>query len=421
MTSPRVVIVGAGFGGLECARRLARRPVDVLLLDRNNYHLFTPLLYQVASSLLNPSDIAYPVRAALRGAPNVRFRLAEVSGVDLAAREVITSDGSRVPFDYLVLAAGAATSFFGLREVEEHALALKDLVDALDLRDQILRAFEAAARAAAEAERRRWLTFVVVGGGPTGVEYAGALSELARRAMVRDFPELDMGSVRIFLVEAAARVLPLFDPAQGRHAQEELERKGVQVRLGARVEGARPDGVRLAGGEWLDAATLIWTAGVRPSPLAAAAGLPRSRSGRIEVDGFLRVKGEERIFAIGDIAAAVQAGAELPMMIPQARQEARAAARNILRAAAGMPPVAFRYRSYGVMATIGRNAAVARIGPVSLKGFPGWVAWLFLHLVMLIGFRNRLVVLLGWAWDYVRYDRPIRIIGRSRDRNRGQI
>jgi NADH dehydrogenase len=411
-----VVILGAGFGGLECARRLAGAPVDVLLVDRNNYHLFTPLLYQVASSLLNPSDIAYPVRAVFRGARNVRFRLAEVTAVDEAAGIVATGDGDRLPWDYFVLATGSASHFFGNVGVEAAAHGLKDLPEAMALRNHVLSCFEAAARTADPRERRRCLTFVVVGGGPTGVEYAGALSELARLVLAREYPEIDLGEMRILLVEGRDALLPALGPAAGRHARAELERRGVELRTGVQVASASAEEVTLSDGQAIEARTLVWAAGVRPAA-PAAGGLPRARSGRIETDEFLRVRGRERLFAVGDVAAVVQDGAEIPMLAPPAIQEGRWVAGQILRLEAGRPLQPFRYRDRGVMATIGRHAAVAQIGRLSLRGFPGWVAWLTLHLFLLIGFRNRVVVLLGWAWDYFRYDRPIRLIARAREKD----
>jgi NADH dehydrogenase len=413
MTFPRVVIIGAGFGGLECAKKLAGKRVRVRIIDRNNYHLFTPLLYQVASSLLNPSDIAHPVRAIFRGHRNVRFRLGEARGIDLGGRAVVLADGSQERYDYLVLAAGSETNFFGMQSVERRALGLKDLPEALELRNHILACLEAAAQASGE-DARRWLTFVVVGGGPTGVEYAGALSELVRLVLPGEYPELRGRPVRIVLVEALPELLPAFAGELGRKARLELQARGIEVLTGARVAEALPGAVRLASGEEIAAETLVWAAGVRPAAITAAIDAPRSRSGRIEVDAFLRVKGHERVFAVGDAASVVHDGREVPMLSAPAMQEGRLAAANILSAIAGRPLRAFRYRDRGSMATIGRNSAVASIGRLRLTGFAGWVAWLLVHLYYLIGFRNRLVVLIGWAWNYVRYDRPVRIITRAR-------
>lgn len=415
MALPRVVVIGAGFGGLECARKLARKPADVLIIDRNNYHLFTPLLYQVASSLLNPSDITRPVRAIVRKAHNVRFRHSEVAGVDFERSAVLLADGERVVYDYLVIAAGSTTNYFGLRDVEERAFGLKDLPEALELRNHVLQCLESAASSPDKAAA--WLTFVVVGGGPTGVEYAGALSELMKLVLPDEYPELAGQQVRIVLVEGLPELLPAFSANLGRAAREALVRKGVEVWTSTRVTGASEAAVTLSGGETLEARTLIWAAGVRAAAVAAALDVARSRSGRIEVDDFLRVPGRPAVFAIGDVAAVRQEGGEVPMLSAPAMQEARVAATNILRSAAGEPLQPFRYRDRGSMATIGKNAAVAEIGRLRMTGFAGWVLWLAVHLYYIIGFRNRLAVLAGWAWNYLWSDRPIRIIARAKARD----
>lgn len=412
---PKVVIVGAGFGGLQCARRLAGQPVEVLLIDRNNFHLFTPLLYQVASSLLDPSDIAYPIRRALRRARNVRVRVAEVTEVDLAGQVVATRDGARHPYDYLVLATGSATNFFGLERIQPVAHGLKDLPEALALRNHSLRCLEAASAAADPAARAAWLTFVVVGGGPTGVEYAGALAELVRLVLPYEYPELDPAAVRLVLIELAPQLLPAFPEALGREAEAVLRRRGVELRLGTRVIDATGDGVVLAAGERVAARTLVWAAGVKPSGIGLPGAAPRRRSGRLEVDATLRLTGWPSVFAIGDLAGVVQDGVEIPMLAPPAMQEGRFVANAILRLARGAPLGNFRYCDKGTMATIGRNAAVARTAGLSLTGFVGWVAWLVLHLYFLIGFRNRIAVLLRWAWNYLFYDRPVRIIVRANE------
>lgn len=432
MAKPRVVIIGAGFGGLACARALARQPVDAVLIDRHNYHLFTPLLYQVASSLLNPSDIAYPIRAVFRGAKNVRVRVAEVTAVDFERREVVvkngerrrpmagdggqgtTDNGQRLPYDYLVLASGSTTNFFGMTSVERVAHGLKDLPEALELRNHVLQCFEAASREPDEAARRPWLTFVVVGAGPTGVEYAGALHELIRLVLIRDFPELDMGKVRILLVEGRDQVLPAFPPPLGEDAAGRLKRRNVEVRLGVRLESVAGDRITLSDGEQFQARTVVWAAGVKPGELAMSLGLPTSRSGRIRVDECMRIEGHERVFAIGDIAAVPYQGGEMPMLSAPAMQQGRCVARTILRLERGQPGERFRYRDKGIMATIGRHAAVAQLGRFRFTGFIGWVMWLVVHLYFIIGFRNRIVVLIEWAWDYFRYDRPIRLITKSK-------
>ncbi|MFQ5888656.1 MAG: NAD(P)/FAD-dependent oxidoreductase [Gemmatimonadota bacterium] len=414
MSPPRVVILGAGFGGLTCARALSGEPVRVILIDRNNYHLFTPLLYQVASSLLNPSDIAYPVRTVFRRSKNVRFRVGEADGIDFDRKFVRMRDGDVLPYDFLVIATGSATNYFGMRDIEAGALGLKDMPEALQLRNHILRCFEAASREPDPVRRRRWLTFVVVGGGPTGIEYAGALAELVRLELGRDFPELDMAEVRIILLEATGRLLAAFSEELGEDARRRLERRRIEVRLDTPVEATSDGAVRLSGGQTLETETLVWAAGVKPGGFAAHIELPATRSGRIRVDEYLRVPGREGVFAIGDVAGAVQDGTELPMLSAPAMQEARSVARNILAELRGKPPKPFRYRDKGIMATIGRNAAVAEIGRFKLRGFLGWLAWLLVHLYFIIGFRNRLWVLAGWAWNYFFYDRPIRLIVGSK-------
>ncbi len=411
---PRVVIVGAGFGGLQCARRLARAPVEVVLLDRNNYHLFTPLLYQVASSLLNPSEVAIPVRSIFRRPSRVRFRLADVTGIDLQTRTVLTVGGTRVPYDFLVLAAGSRTHFFGLDALERSAHAVKDLPDALALRNHILSCFETAVQEEDPGSRGGYTTFVVVGGGPTGVEYAGALSELFRLVLARDFPDLDARSARVVLLEAQDHLLAEFPAGLGDYARHRLESLGVEVRTRVTVSGFDGSAVLQKDGGSIEAATLIWAAGVRPAELADSLEVPRGRSGRIEVDEELRVRGHEVVLAIGDIASMPGPAGPLPMMAPPAMQAGRHAADNILHAVRGEPMEPFHYRDKGIMATIGRNAGVARIGGLNFKGFVGWVAWLLVHLYFLIGFQNRIIVFIHWAWNYFRFDRPIRIISRAR-------
>jgi NADH dehydrogenase len=413
-----VVIVGAGFGGLTCAQRLIGRPADVLILDRQNYHTFTPLLYQVASSLLNPNDIAEPVRAIFRRAKNVRFRMADVTAVDFERREVQLAGGSSVPYDYLIVAAGSTTNYFGLESLDGLAFGLKDMAEALQLRNHVLRLFETAAFETDPEVLRAKKTIVVVGAGPTGVEYAGALSELVKMVLASDYPELDMDAVRIVLVEAQSEVLPTFPPALGREARKELEKRGIEVRVNARVEHADDRGLVLATGERISSETLVWAAGVRAGGLASALGVPLSPTGRIVVDERLRLEGREREFAIGDIASCRdgERNEEIPMTVPPAMQQARYVARAILGAEKGRTLPPFRYRDKGMMATIGRNAGVAAVGRRQITGFAGWVAWLALHLYYLIGFRNRLVVLLGWAWNYLKFDRPLRIITRIKER-----
>ncbi|GIW52146.1 MAG: pyridine nucleotide-disulfide oxidoreductase [Gemmatimonadales bacterium] len=418
MQRPRVVIVGAGFGGLACARRLAGRPVDVVLIDRHNYHLFTPLLYQVATALLNPSDIAYPVRAVFRGTRNVRVMLDEVVGADLESRVVKLRSAPRsfLSYDYLVLACGSTNHFFGMDQLAATAFPLKDLSEGMALRNHVLACFEKAAQLDDPEARKPWMTFVLVGGGPTGVELAGAFSELIRLVLVKDFPELDMKQVRIVLVEARDRVLPTFPAELGQDAKKRLERRQIEVRLGTRLERVEGDEVLLSGGERIVTKTLVWAAGVRPAGLVEALGLPATKSGRVAVDQALRVQGHDRVFAIGDIAAVPYGDGEMPMLSAPAIQEGRFVADAILKLERGLDPGRFRYRDKGIMATIGRNAAVAQLGKLRFKGFVGWIMWLVVHLYFIIGFRNRISVLLEWAWDYFRYDRPIRLIERAKQK-----
>lgn len=414
----RVAIVGAGFGGLACARRLASRPVDVVLIDRHNYHLFTPLLYQVATALLNPSDIAYPVRAVFRRARNVRITLGEVVSADLDSRVLQLRSAARscLRYDYLVLACGSVNHFLGMDEVAAAAFPLKDLSDAMALRNHVLSCFEKAAQLDDLEARKPWMTFVLVGGGPTGVELAGAFSELIRLVLVKDFPELDMKWVRIVLLEARDRLLAAFPGALGEDAKRRLERREIEVRLSTRLERVQGDQIVFSDGERVVTKTLVWAAGVKPSSLVSALGLPTTASGRVAVDEALRVRGHERVFAIGDIAAVPYGGGEMPMLSAPAIQEGRFVADAILRLERGRDPGRFRYRDKGIMATIGRNAAVAQLGRFRFKGFVGWVMWLLVHLYFIIGFRNRISVLLGWAWDYFRYDRPIRLIERAKEK-----
>jgi NADH dehydrogenase len=408
-----VVIVGAGFGGLTCARALKRAPVQVTLIDRNNYHLFTPLLYQVASALLDPAEVARPVRSLVRPLANVDFRLGQVERVDLEARRVLTDRGE-VPYDYLVLAPGSQTNYFGNRSLEAISRGLKELPEALTLRNLVLRQFESSTWVTDEEARRRQLTFVVVGGGPTGVEYAGALSELIRLVLAKDIRGLDPEEPRVVLLEAADSLLGAFDPRLRAAAERALRRKGVEVLTGAQVEGIREGWLELTGGERLPAETVVWTAGVRASDLAAglaaAAGVVPARQGRIPVDATLRLPGREEVFVIGDAAAYEVDGQALPMLIPVAMQQARHAARSIRDLVGGRRPGPFRYRDPGIMATIGRNVGVAQIGRLRLSGFLGWLLWLGVHLVNVVSFRSRLLVLINWAWEYLLFDRPVRLI-----------
>jgi NADH dehydrogenase len=412
---PRVVIAGAGFGGLTCARGLRHVPVDVLLIDRNNYHLFTPLLYQVASALLDPGEIARPVRELIRPLANAEFRQAQVIGADLD-RRVLMTDRGPIPYDYLVLATGSQSDYFGNASLAQHAFGLKDLDEGLALRNRILSQFEASRWVPEAEERRAMLTFAVVGAGPTGVELAGSISELIHLVLRKDYRDLDVGEVRVLLLEAAAAPLGTFVPALREAARKSLAKKGVELMLGAKVESVTDDSIRLAGGEEIAAGTIVWTAGVRASDVGAAIGAQLGRQARVKVDATLQLTGHPVVFVIGDLAGATDAGAQLPMLIPVAMQEGRHVAATIAELVRNGGAKAFRYKDPGIMATIGRNSAVAELGAVHLSGFLGWSMWLAVHLVNVISFRSRILVLVNWAWDYLFYDRPIRLIVRARDR-----
>ena len=408
---PRVVIIGAGFGGLQCARKLRNEPVDVVLVDRRNYHLFTPLLYQVASCLLSPADIAAPLRKVFRGARNVRFLMGDVARTDFEAKVVHLADGTALPYDHVVLAAGSRTNFFGNDDLARSALGLKDLGEALQLRNHVLDCLERATATDDADERRRLLTFCIVGGGPTGVEYAGSLGELVRLVLPQEYPELARDSVRIVLLEGGDRLLTMFKPRMSGYARKELERRGVDVRCNALVAEATDKLVRTQDGREIETASMIWTAGVKPAELAGDAPGPHTRAQRIEVDPYLRVPGVDGAYAIGDAASvADKHGKELPMTSPPAMQEGRYVAKQILGRGNGHP---FRYFDKGTLATIGRTAAVAEIGPLRFTGFLGWLVWLVVHLYYLIGFENRVLVMARWSWYYFRYDRPVRLIVRA--------
>jgi NADH:quinone reductase (non-electrogenic) len=399
-TRPRVVIVGAGFGGLTAARKLAAAPVDVLLLDRHNYHLFQPLLYQVAVAALPPGEIAYPVRSIFRRQRNLEFRVAEVTRIDPERREVVTAGGP-IPYDHLVLASGAVTNFFGLRGIPEHAFALKGLAGALRLRNHLIRCFEAAIATDDPEERRALLTIVVAGGGPTGVEVAGAVSELLRRVLRRDYPALPAGDVRVLLLEGGPRVLAAMPESLSAAAAGGLEQLQVEVRTTTPVAGYDGREVRPAGGDAIAARTLVWAAGVKASPLGATLGAPVHRSGRVVVEPTLEVPGLPGVLAVGDAAYLESTQGPVPMLAPPAIQMGACAARNVQHRIAGRPLEVFRYKDLGTLATIGRSEAVCAIGRVRLTGFLAWLVWLFVHLMQLVGFRNKIVVFVDWAWSYL--------------------
>jgi NADH:ubiquinone reductase (H+-translocating) len=407
---PRVVIVGAGFGGLTAARALANAPVDVIVIDRCNYHLFQPLLYQVATAGLTPADIASPIRAILRRQRNATVLLGAATGVDKGACAVLLGD-KRVAYDYLVLATGARHAYFGHDEWEAVAPGLKTIDDAAAIRGRILMAFEAAECSDDAKERERLLTFVIVGGGPTGVELSGALAELARVALAADFRRIDSRSARIVLIEAGPRLLPTFPPKLSASAARALGRLGVEVRLGVPVTRCDAGGVTV-GSERLDSRTILWAAGVAASPAARWLAVPSDKAGRVEVGSDLSVRGHPEIFVIGDAAHAQDAaGKMLPGVAPVAKQEGFYVAQVIrARAERRTPPDAFRYRNFGNLATVGRKSAVADFDFAWLSGGLAWLLWGAVHVYFLIGFRNRVMVALSWLWAYVTFERGARLV-----------
>lgn len=408
---PSVVIVGAGFAGLDCAKRLLGEPVDVTLVDKRSFHTFQPLLYQVATSGLSASDVAYPVRGIFQDAPNIAVRNATVTGIDWDRRLVALAGGQPLPFDHLVLAAGATANWFGVRGAAEHGFPLYSLADAIRLRNHVLAQFEAADVDPTLVELGA-LTFVVVGGGPTGVETAGALTELFSMVLAKDFRRLDVGRARVVLVEMGDTLLGPFSERARRHAHDQLVARGVELRLGQRVTRVGPREVVLASGEVIPARTLVWAAGVRANPLADVLGLVQVGGGRIAVGSDLRVAGHPEVFVVGDLAAISGAdGGLLPQLAPVAKQSGHFVGEEIARSVRGRRPRRFRYLDKGTMATIGRGSAVADLPlRISLTGMPAWLAWLFLHLLLLAGFRNRLSVFVSWAWNYLTYDRGPRLI-----------
>jgi len=405
----RVVIVGAGFGGLSAAKALAGSDLDVAVIDQHNYHLFQPLLYQVATAGLSPADIASPIRGILARAQNISVMLGKVSGVDTARREVI-AEGRRIPFDYLILATGAQHAYFGHDEWAAFAPGLKTIDDATYIRRRILLAFEKAETEPDPAERARLLNFVIVGGGPTGVEMAGAIAELANRALAKDFRSIDPRSARIVLVEAALRVLTPFDPSLSDAAKRSLEQLGVEVRLGSAVTAVDRNGVSL-GADRIEASTVIWGAGVMASPAGLWLGVESNRAGRVKVAPDLSVPGHPNIFVIGDTAAASSAdGKPLPGVAPVAKQQGQYVAALLIARQRGRSTPPFRYRDFGTLATIGRKRAIVQMGRLRLNGFIAWLIWSIAHIYFLIGFRNRFVVATNWLWNYVTFKRGTRLI-----------
>ena len=407
---PEIVIVGGGFAGLYTARGLANVDAHITVVDRRNYHLFQPLLYQVATAALNPGDIATPIRSILRRQKNTSVVLGEVTGIDLARRR-ITLEDAELAYDYLVLATGAAHSYFGNPEWERHAPGLKTIEDALEIRSRILLAFEAAEREMDPDLQKAWLTFVVVGAGPTGVELAGALSEIARHSMIRDFRRIRPENARVLLLEGKERVLPSYVPKLSRSARRQLERLGVEVITDAMVSDVTAESVKV-GDRTIATRTVLWGAGVQASPLAKALGTPLDRAGRVLVEPDLTIAGHPELFVLGDLAAVKQPdGSFVPGVAPAAIQAGQHTARNLERALAGQPLRAFRYRDKGSLATIGRAAAVADLGgPLKFGGLLAWLAWLLIHVFFLVGFRNRFFVITEWAWAYLTRQRGARLI-----------
>jgi NADH dehydrogenase len=419
MSPAHVVIVGGGFGGLAAARVLRKNgSVKVTLLDRRNHHVFQPLLYQVATATLSPGDVASPIRWILRKANNVRVLLGEVAAIDMSQRRLELTDGGHMEYDYLILAPGASHSYFDHPEWERYAQGLKTLEDALDIRRRVFLAFERAEREENDARLGELLTFVLVGGGPTGVELAGTLAEIAKRTLRDEYRFIDTARARILLLEAGPTILPAFPEKLRRAARRSLNRLGIEVQEDMRVVGIDAHGVtvrveRIAGSpetKRIDAGTVIWSAGVAASPLLRTLGAPLDRAGRVIVERDLSVPGHPEVFVVGDAAAFEQDGAQLPGVAQTAMQGAAHAARNILRRTDGQPSRPFMYRNLGNMAIIGRLSAIADLGWARFSGWIAWLVWLFLHIVMLIGFRNRIVVLLQWAVAYFTFQRSVRLI-----------
>jgi NADH dehydrogenase len=416
-TTPRVIVIGGGFGGLYACKELSHREVTVTLIDRTNHHLFQPLLYQVATAGLSPGDVAQPTRHILRRAKNIEVIMGEVAAIEPDNKAVVLVDGRKYSYDYLIVAAGARHSYFGHEDWESDAPGLKSLEDALELRRRILSTFELAESLTETEARAQALTFVIVGAGPTGVEMAGAISELARKTLAEDFRHIDVHKTRVVLLEGASRVLPSFPEDLSRSAQRQLEQLHVEVHTGVLVKNVTADGV-LAEDHFIPARTVIWAAGNAAAPIGKSLGAPTDRMGRVIVEPDLSIPGHPEIFAIGDMAQYKHQGKQpLPGLSPVAMQMGRHAARNIMRLVARQRTAKFRYFDKGYMATIGRNKAVANLHLLHFGGFFAWAAWLFVHLIFLIGFENRISVLIQWAWAYFTFSRGSRLLyGRFQPR-----
>src|SRR5436190_1201947 len=411
-SKPHVVIIGAGFGGLEAAKKLACKDVRVTVIDRTNYHLFQPLLYQVATAALSPADIAAPIRSVLSKARNIEVVLAEVRSVDVNARTVCTIE-SKMSYDYLIVATGARHSYFGHSEWEKLAPGLKSLEDAVELRRRILMAFEYAEKTADEAARKAAMTFVIIGGGPTGVELAGAIAEISRHTLARDFRHINPSEARVILLEGDPRLLAAFPPDLSESARKQLTDLGVEVRTGTRATNLTEAGVQI-GDEFIPCRVKIWAAGNNASFVGKTLGAPADRVGRVIVNDDLTIPRHPEVQVIGDLASfSHQTGEPLPGISPVAMQQGRHAARNVLAMIKGRKPQRFHYWDKGTKATIGRNKAVADLKFMHLSGLPAWLAWLFVHIIFLVGFRNRLLVLIQWAWAYLTFDKGARLITRN--------
>lgn len=410
---PHIVIIGAGFGGLEAAKKLSNAPVQITIIDRYNYHLFQPLLYQVAIAGLVPSQIAYPLRTIFRKHKNINFQMGEVSAIDFSGR-FVKANGSVIAYDYLVLAVGGQTNFFGMSSVEQNGFQLKSVENAVNTRNHLLQIFEEASREADPERRRALLTFVVIGGGPTGVETAGALAELITHVLAKDYPYMDLREVRVLLLEAAPSVMMAY-PDELREATNKLLRsKNVDIMVNTKLLDYNGRQLTLADASMIDAHTLIWTAGVRSAEITDTLGVQQAGSGRVRVESTLQLPEHPEVFVIGDAAYVEdEKGQPLPMLATVAQQQADAAARNIRNILKGKKPEPFHYKDPGLLATIGRNAAVARIWGLSFSGFIAWLIWVGLHIYRLIGFRNRLLVLINWAWDYFFYENQVRLITKE--------
>ncbi len=412
-TLPHVVIVGAGFGGMEVARKLAKVPVTITLIDKHNYHLFQPLLYQVAIAGLVPSQIAYPLRTIFRKQKNLTFQMGEVTAIDFDSR-YIKMDGSVIAYDYLVLAVGGQTNFFGNQSVEQNGFQLKSVESAITLRNHLLKIFEQANREVDADIRKAMLTFVVVGGGPTGVETAGALAELIIHVMAKDYPNMDLKDVRVILLEAGQSVMPSYPDELRKSTNDLLKSKKVEVLVNTKLVDYNGRQITLGNGGQINTHTLIWTAGVKAAGMLDSLDVEQAGSGRVRVADSLQLKDHAEVFVIGDAAYLENDnGQPLPMLSTVAIQQGKVTARNIQKILKGQSPEPFHYKDPGLLATIGRNAAVARIWGLSFSGFIAWVIWVFLHIFRLIGFRNRLLVLINWAWEYFFYENQVRLITKE--------